>query len=153
MTFFRGNIFIVWYGIFFIAAIFFNFFWEISHANLYQWLPPMEKTIGHLFWFSIKDALFYLFFILLVALVTRSLFWFKKPKVWSIILLATIGLLVATFVEYNALNSGKWAYASSMPVIPILDVGLTPILQMSIGPVVVVILIRLMLRSFDKIKF
>ncbi len=146
MSFFRNNIFI-WYATFFIVAVFFNFAWEFSQANLYEWLPPMEKTAGHLFWFGIKDAFFYLSFALVVSLFFRSLTWYKEPKIAYFVLLAFIGFIFSVFIEYDALNSARWAYLSSMPLIPILNVGLTPILQMTFGPLIVVWLMKLCVRS------
>lgn len=46
--------------------------------------------------------------------------------------LALIGFIIAVAIEQNALLAGKWDYASTMPIIPWLNVGLVPIIQMTV---------------------
>lgn len=41
-----------------------------------------------------------------------------------------ISFLVAVLIEVFALSATRWAYGLWMPVIPILEVGLTPIIQL-----------------------
>lgn len=50
---------------------------------------------------------------------------------------ASIGFFVAVAIERYAVSTGMWAYGPFMPIIPILGVGLTPILQMTIIPTAV----------------
>jgi hypothetical protein len=49
--------------------------------------------------------------------------------------LAAGGTTIAAAIEYRALYVGKWSYAESMPLIPGLDLGVSPIAQMVIGPI------------------
>jgi hypothetical protein len=47
----------------------------------------------------------------------------------------TVGLLsasAAVAAEWRALSLGLWSYNASMPVIPLLDVGLWPLLQLTL---------------------
>lgn len=135
------------YFIFFIISFVVSSVWEMSHAHLYQWLGPMELTIPHLLWFSVKDALLYLSFILLVALLARDLVWIKRPKAWHLLLVLAIGFVVSTVIESQAILAGRWAYLSTMPIIPFINVGLSPILQMTAGLLVTIWLTILLNRN------
>jgi len=46
----------------------------------------------------------------------------------------SLGFFVAIAIERYAVSTGMWAYGPFMPIIPILGVGLTPVLQMIIIP-------------------
>ena len=51
------------------------------------------------------------------------------------------GLVIAILIEWFAVNGlHRWAYTDQMPRIPVLDVGLTPILQMLILPPLIFLL-------------
>lgn len=52
-----------------------------------------------------------------------------KNKSWLIIL---TGIVVSIFIEYWGLGTGRWAYNSLMPVIPFLETGLTPTIQLGL---------------------
>ena len=131
------------YLVLFAVSVAVNFLWEISHVRLYQWLGPMPLTTAHLFWFSVKDAFLYLSFILIVALLAKDLFWFiKGRKIWHWVLALTIGFVVSTLIERHAIATGRWAYLSTMPIIPGLEVGLSPVLQMTVGLIITLLILK-----------
>jgi hypothetical protein len=43
-----------------------------------------------------------------------------------------IGFVVAVVNEWYGLNTKRWKYKTSMPIIPILNVGITPAIQLAI---------------------
>jgi hypothetical protein len=46
-----------------------------------------------------------------------------------------IGLGIATALEWMAIHDqARWAYGTSMPMVPVLRVGLAPVLQWVIAP-------------------
>lgn len=45
-----------------------------------------------------------------------------------------IATLVSAIIERYSLASGRWAYGPAMPVLPVLQIGLLPVLQMMIIP-------------------
>ncbi len=53
---------------------------------------------------------------------------FKRYN-WLIIF---IGIVVAVSIEWYALGTGRWAYNSYMPIIPLISIGLTPVLQLGL---------------------
>jgi hypothetical protein len=55
----------------------------------------------------------------------------------------TIGVLITILMEWLATQVlSRWAYAESMPVIPLLRVGLAPLLQWVVLPPIVVWFVR-----------
>ena len=56
--------------------------------------------------------------------------WVGSPKVYAV--LATLGFAMAVIVERVASASGMWSYNEHMPMIPGLEVGLLPILQLTV---------------------
>lgn len=56
--------------------------------------------------------------------------------------LAAIGAMLATGIELHALSSGRWRYSALMPVVPGIGVGLLPLLQLAVLPVLALRLAR-----------
>jgi hypothetical protein len=69
-----------------------------------------------------------------IAAITRSRRWFLAPGYIALGGFVGIGVLVAIAIERLALTTGRWLYSDAMPIIPIFDVGLSPILQWLILP-------------------
>ncbi len=106
--------------------------WENAHAPLYSvyesfaghFIPCLIATFG--------DVIITLSVYGLVSLLKRSTSWILNLEVKDIFALSLISFFVAVWIEQHALFIGKWGYASSMPIIPYFNVGLTPILQMMV---------------------
>lgn len=54
---------------------------------------------------------------------------------WRLVLLGALGAVTAIAVERLALETGRWTYNSLMPIVPFVQVGLWPVLQMTLLPV------------------
>ncbi|MFC1594977.1 hypothetical protein ACFL3E_00935 [Patescibacteria group bacterium] len=107
----------------FLIAFFLNLAWEHLHSVLYIHYKGGEITNYVLLKASIADALFILFIVLVahhVSLRYRSVFIF------------CVGLVLGLIIEWWALGSGRWAYSLAMPIIPIVQTGLTPTIQLAI---------------------
>jgi hypothetical protein len=66
------------------------------------------------------------------ALAAGQWRWGVEPR-WNIYATgALLGGLVATALECRFLASGRWSYNERMPVVPILGVGLWPLLQLTL---------------------
>ncbi len=89
--------------------------------------------ILHLLWENLQAPLYASFTSL------RDHFWICFKAAWAITLL--IGVLLAVSFELWAVYvDQRWQYTQSMPLIPVLQVGLTPVLQMLIIPLVTLLL-------------
>lgn len=120
------------------SAFVLNFLWEISQAFLYA--PHFSGTadfiIVHLR-ASLGDLILVVLILLADSFLLERIFSEESPG-WrrsGAVMLG--GALVGIAVEKYALASGRWQYNELMPVIPILRVGLTPILQMALIPFLV----------------
>ena len=132
----------------FILAFVFNFIWEISQAFLY--MPHYVGVNGLIkvhFIASLGDTVI----IGNIFLLSYSIFGFNvlkdKYSVKNLFVVIIIGLVLAILIEKYALATGRWEYNSSMPIIPLLKVGLMPALQMILIPLTVALF-----RPWTKIK-
>ena len=116
-----------------VVAFFLNWIWEATHAAAYV------ESIGT-FWFRLRhclpmaatDALWTLaLWVIVTALIRRP-----DYRWWRLAALAALGLATAIVVEHVALAGGRWTYNSLMPIVPIVHVGLWPVAQMTVLPVI-----------------
>jgi hypothetical protein len=107
-------------AIIFIVAFLCNVLWEEAHHVLY--LHYHGEVITHVILFraALVDAVF-----IVTAYVTSRLL--KKPYLFFV-----ITFFVALFIEWWALATGRWAYTISMPLVPFLGVGLSPLVQLTV---------------------
>ncbi len=116
-----------------------NLFWEFAHFPLYTLWD--EGTASEIIFAALHctggDVM-----IAMASLVIALLFygddWPQKfTKYWYIaILVISLGLGYTIFSEWlNIVVRKSWEYSELMPIIPVLDVGLSPFLQWVIIPV------------------
>jgi len=85
-------------------------------------------------------------------LLFRESRWILNPGFKGYLLMMGVGLVLAVLVEWNALyRTGAWAYNERMITIPILEVGLLPILQMIVLPPATALLLQWMWRHSKRI--
>ena len=66
------------------------------------------------------------------ALAARQLRWGTTGR-WNIYATAALlGGACATAIEWRALASGRWSYTDSMSIVPVVGVGLWPLLQLTL---------------------
>jgi hypothetical protein len=101
-----------------------NFVWEHAHSVLYASYQGGPVTNYILLHASLGDAV-------IITVIGALFIYFPKigKRHW---LIWPIGLAVAIFIEVLALYSGRWQYNSLMPIIPLLNIGLTPTIQLAI---------------------
>ena len=118
-------------------AFFFNVSWEILQMPLfkggvYDWQHIMFCGLA-----SIADVIMVLIIYFGFALIYKNAFWVKNLNTKSIILLLLIGGIGAVLAEVWQLSIGTWSYTSDMPLIPVVNVGLSPVLQFMILPILI----------------
>ncbi|MBI2024899.1 MAG: hypothetical protein HYT03_02350 [Candidatus Harrisonbacteria bacterium] len=110
------------------VAFLLHIIWENAQAPFYA---GYQSFLQHLPICSIG-----VFGDILITLLVLAFLWLLKKNLPStktdFFALAIIGFVIAVAIEQNALLLGKWSYAPTMPLIPYLQVGLMPILQMTI---------------------
>ncbi|MBI4160798.1 MAG: hypothetical protein HY506_02725 [Candidatus Yanofskybacteria bacterium] len=67
-------------------------------------------------------------FVILLATLILNVVYLRERRWYSLIL----GFFAAFLIEKYALQTNRWAYNGFMPIIPILNTGLTPTIQLGI---------------------
>ena len=81
---------------------------------------------------SVADAVITLVAYLLVALLRRKWRWWESAGVIDFVVFAVVGAIAATLIESVAISRGTWSYGSYMPIVPLLKIGLLPLMQLTI---------------------
>lgn len=105
-----------------------HLFWENAQAHLFAGYSSFGQHLPMCFIGTIGDVVITLFVLVFMWLLKKD----TPQTIADFLALAIIGFIVAVAIEQHALLVGKWDYASAMPVIPWIKVGLTPIMQMTI---------------------
>jgi hypothetical protein len=119
-----------------------NWLWEVLQVRAYA------DMAGHV-WVeavipcgisSLGDVALILGIYGIGALVAAEWRW-GMAGTWNVYAaLALLGAACATAVEWKGLASGRWSYGALMPVIPVFEVGLWPLLQLTLlAPITVAI--------------
>lgn len=113
-----------------------NLVWENAQAPLYKSYTGFTSHFWACFVASVVDALVTLLLFVLFAQFTHTLCWRYRVTSWRPLLLIIAGGVIAVWFEKWALEHGAWAYTDAMPMTPILQVGLLPVLQLMLLPYV-----------------
>ena len=131
-------------AIFFGSSFFFHLLWESLQAPLYAGYTSFAQHFPICLKAAVGDMFFMLVVYLALALIHRNFFWaaqrssYAHPMTWVLPLF--IGIFFAISFEWWAVYAAhRWAYGA-MPLIPILHVGVTPVLQMIVVPTITLIL-------------
>lgn len=108
----------------FLLSFILNLIWENLHSLLYAVYMDGKITELILVRASLGDAI-----IISILSLPFLLFPNQRQKSWLII---PFGVLVSIIIELYALSVGRWMYNEYMPIIPILDIGLTPTIQLGL---------------------
>jgi hypothetical protein len=118
-----------------------NYPWEFLQVPFFENLGQAEHWDAILFCTraTIGDAVIMLAAFLAVALIWRNRSWIRAPTKQQLGIFVALGVLVTVVLEWHATEvSGRWAYAPSMPVLPMLGTGLLPLVQWLLLPLLVV---------------
>lgn len=121
-----------------ILAFLLNFAWEVVQGPLYEGFSKDIQHIAFCALAAVADAVMVLLLYLAFALVyNKNPFWVQKLTTLRIAIVVLAGGIGAILTEMRHLSEGNWAYAESMPIIPIVNVGLSPVLQFMVLPVLI----------------
>lgn len=123
-----------------VLALLLNLSWELIQMPLYD---NTSFTINHVLFCalgSIADTIMVLLLYLGFAFIFKNAIWIYPLKRQQIAIVVLTGGIGAVVSEMRHLSLGNWAYSDLMPLIPIFKVGLSPVLQFMILPVLIYIL-------------
>ena len=124
-----------------------NFAWEILQAPLFAGMAsaPHALAIKGCAQATLGDMVIMLFAHSTVAFVAQNRRWLLAPSGRQIVGFIGIGLTVTTVIEWLATSGHwvqRWTYAPAMPVLPIVGIGVAPLLQWLLVPLLVLWLVR-----------
>jgi hypothetical protein len=136
----------------FVFALLLNFPWEILQTPLFEHMPdaPHWEAIKTCSRATLGDAAIMLVAYWVVAATRGSRTWIARPQTATVFLFATFGVLATALIERLALAGlwiDSWAYSASMPIVPGIGVGLSPLLQWIVLPLLVVWFVRRQIRT------
>lgn len=118
--------------------------WELAHAPLYTlwidagpaaaWQAALHCTLG--------DAVIAFACALAAPLLARVLPWMRRAHRAEAVIVV-LGVLTTVAIEWISTRwLGRWAYRESMPVDPILGIGLSPLAQWIVVPLLALWILR-----------
>jgi hypothetical protein len=131
----------------FIASTALHFGWEISQMPLYSFTGVSAgdyQAFVKAHWIAAaKDGLITVALYFLVAIFLQNMAWGRRFSNRRIVFLLSFGFLWAVAMEYHAVFvRHAWSYAKAMPLLPGIGLGISPILQMMVVPLIAIILVR-----------
>lgn len=130
-----------------VVAGIFHGTWEYLHLPLYTGYESLGSGWHLVVYATAGDIAYTLLIACVLAAQKRRIDWIRAAERRDYATAATLGFFVALFVEYKALYLHRWSYAASMPMVPLLGVGLSPLLQMTILTPLAIWIARVALRS------
>lgn len=129
----------IWYlSAIFIVAAALNFVWEVGQSFLYVGMDYDLAMIARCMRAALGDGLILWVIYLFGLIIFRNRRWFVHPSASHYAVMLTAGLAISVIVEWIALDVlNRWSYTASMPIIPILNIGLIPVLQMLLLPPII----------------
>lgn len=119
----------------FVAAVLFNYPWEMAQAPLYVGMENFRAMWWHCFIASLGDGLFVLLIFATGWATLRRREWFVHPGVRGYAVMLAAGLVIGVSIEWAAVHvMERRAYTSQMPLVPGLGIGIVPITQMLVLP-------------------
>lgn len=121
--------------------------WELLQATLFEGMAsaPHSDVIGACLQATLGDAGIMLLAHAGVAAVTRRRRWVLTPSRREVAGFAAVGVAITAVIEWLATRghwAQTWAYSSKMPVIPGIEIGLSPLLQWVVIPPVALWFVR-----------
>lgn len=135
-------------------SFFLNFFWEVVQTYLYTLKDaPFSTMLYGWLHCTLGDVILALGSFWTVSLMSHNRRWFSNLNRLNFVGFITVGVIGTVFSEWANVHIFKsWSYNESMPIIPLLKVGLTPFLQWMVIPPVTILLVKRYLLLDQEMK-
>lgn len=137
----------------YLVTFFLHFVWEMWQVPLYvgmsdsdHWSAVLQCTLA-----TIGDGFIALIAYSISAFIARDKYWLHKgsASIWAVFIIS--GLAITVFLEVFATNVyGRWQYSELMPIVPVINVGLSPLLQWLIIPPITIWISAVLLRGLSR---
>ena len=118
----------------FLVAVAINFAWETGQSQLFASMGGRLSGTWWCFAASLGDGVILLAIAAAGRVPFRRIDWFVRPGPEGYAFMGALGMTAAVAIEIGARATGRWAYTDQMPLIPVIHVGLVPVLQMLVLP-------------------
>ncbi len=126
------------YGRIFTLAVAINYPWELAQSSLYIQPQGTGAMLWHCGLASLGDGVMVLAIVVARHLPRRRGGWLLRPDTRGYLVMLATGLVLSVAVEWVALRVlGWWAYSPRMPLLPMLGIGVAPVVQMLVLPALV----------------
>ncbi len=134
-----------------ITGFLLNLIWEKSHIALYK---DYEVFVSRLplpvaVYASLVDMSIILLIYILIAAEVKKFFWIENFDKRAMTLSIVFGSAIAIIIEMQGLAQRKWAYNELMPIIPFVQIGVSPVLQMIVLPIITFYITHLILKKIS----
>lgn len=127
-----------------------NEVWELLQMPLYS---SAYYNLGHVVFCTLgalADMIMVLLLYVCFGFIYKNPFWIWQSNWFKIFVVMLTGAVGAVLSEKRHLKIGSWAYDQSMPIVPFVNVGLSPFLQFLLLPVVIYFLsYRIILKFYN----
>ena len=120
-----------------LLAFLFNVAWEFLQIPLYKEGVYTWQHILFCVLASVADVVMVMLIYFGFAWIYKNALWIKNLNTKKVIFLSLTGGIGAVLAEIRHLSIGTWSYADAMPLIPFVHVGLSPVLQFMILPILI----------------
>lgn len=124
-----------------ITGFILSFLWENLHFSLYENYPQWMEQIYFVLC-SLADVLLIFLVYFLVATIFRNAYWIHHFTAAQILTALVISAMVSFMAEKIALYMNWWTYTDQMPMVPLLDIGMSPFLAITLLPTFTFLLAR-----------
>lgn len=119
----------------FVVAFALNLAWEMVQMRAYAGMSRISlPSIAICSAAAIGDSTYVLLLYWAGYILVADKAWISRITPVRLLVILAVGFLVAVILERIALQASLWQYASSMPRIPGIQVGLWPVMQLMTLP-------------------
>ena len=130
-----------------IFAVLLNYPWEFLQIRFYAAAPDTVPwdMVEKCSLAALGDGMIMVVCYFILAVVTGSRWWVLSPRPRQLLGFIAAGVLITVAIEHIATRSGGswgWRYSPLMPLLPLLEAGLAPVLQWILLPPLVIWFVR-----------
>lgn len=126
-----------------------NVIWEFVQLPFYR--IPENGFWGHVSMClaaAVADILIISILYFFIALIVKDIYWVRQMSQFKTIVSVGLGIGIAIVIERLAITVGWWEYNAAMPLVPYVNVGLVPVLQMATIPLITFYVSHVSLKNY-----
>lgn len=128
-----------------------NVAWEMAQMFAYAGMSRVSfRSLGMCSAAAIGDGVFALVLYWAGVVISGDPKWVFRMTLGRMSVIVAVGFVAAVIMEKTALSGSLWQYADSMPRIPVIGVGLWPVLQLMTLPLATFCIVRYLQPEMER---